>query len=446
MHERLQSSRTAKLGLVAGVAAIALAVLIIVDRNHHQRDAGLIPTTATPSHSERNKGTVPVATGEALAQAFTAVHAGNSVDAVVAFDRAIQSRGFLALSPTRRYRAWKADAEAHETLGDHAKAHALFVLASESSQSEERAWLDRIATAYETSDYADVCHCLAIVVQRWPDALKQIHAQSIWMVQAELGDDANAERLRFELFTALYAAHWKDDIFDVSPAWRELTRMLLARNDLTMARQVAADVGDTRVALSMRVDKRFDAITTGNPRFDIDRLAATNLESARDVVARNPDQLWPRMLLMSRLLDATRYAEALRLADQTVAMTRDGAGPLSFRDFKDHYNWILDGRERALFRLGRVDEAVGELEQAARVREDGRTNVSQAINLGGLYDELGRPADALQAVSSVGDMAPYGRMQLELVALWASIQKHDTAAVTRHLTFMREHRADAMSA
>ncbi len=379
-----------------------------------------------------------------LDNAFILAVIGKTAEAATAFDVAISSKEFHELPEARRFVALEADGEAEETLGNHANAHALLVRATASSQSDHRAWHDRLTMAYELHDFIDSTHCLTVIARRWPEALKQIPGQSIWMVQASLGDDDKMDALRFDLFDALYEAHWKDARVNPSRAWRELTRMLLARHELAKAKQVAAEVDSTRIALSMRVDKRFDAITTGNPAFDIDRLAAANLEKARSVADRNPDDLESRILVISALLDLTRYEEALRLADETVAMANKGNGPKRFKDFDEHYNWILNDRERALLRLGRVDEAVRELERAARRPEDGGVNVSQAINLGGLYNELGRPSDALAIISNVGEMSPFGRMQLECVQLWASIQLHDVAAVARHMDYMRAHRADAM--
>ncbi|HEY2345161.1 MAG TPA: hypothetical protein VGH80_04675 [Xanthomonadaceae bacterium] len=384
------------------------------------------------------------ATEAALREAFVLTASGKTSEAAAAFDRAIASEGFAQIPEAHRYTSLQMAGETHEALHDPAKAHALFVRSSESSEAESRAWNFRLRSADETGDSADGMHCMTVIAQHWPGDLEQVPGQMIWRIQTSLGEGAEADALRFDLFDALYKAHWKDKEMNPSPAWRELARILLVRADLARARQVAASVDDTRVALSMRVDKRFDAITKDNPAFDIDRLAAANLDKARAEAARDPESLFARTRLISSLMDLTRYDEALRVADDTIAMTANGSGPKRFRDFNEHYNWILNGRERALFRLGRVDEAVSELERAARAPEYGGVNVSQAINLAELYIELGRANDALATVAKVGDrISPFGRMQMEFVKLWAAVQLHDAKAVDQHMDYLRAHRADS---
>jgi len=80
----------------------------------------------------------------------------------------------------------------------------------------------------------------------------------------------------------------------------------------------------------------------------------------------------------------------------------------------------------------------------ARLPENGGLNVSQAINLGELYANLGKANKAAEAIARVGTMSPYGRMQLEDVKLRIAIGRHDKSAVARHMAYIREHRADAV--
>ncbi|MGA8277665.1 MAG: hypothetical protein WB784_05680 [Rhodanobacteraceae bacterium] len=132
------------------------------------------------------------------------------------------------------------------------------------------------------------------------------------------------------------------------------------------------------------------------------------------------------------------------LSDSVIAPADNGNGANAFKDFNEYYVWILDNRSRALQGLGRWDDAVTQLRKASRRPENGAINVSQALNLGALYADLDRPDEALAAVSDLGTVSPYGRMQLEQVRLMASIKREDELAVDTHLAFMREHRADAI--
>jgi len=389
--------------------------------------------------------TPKAATERLLDEAFVLDQMDKKTQAIAAFDAAITSKGFDQLPKVRRVIALEAEGEAEETLQEHANAHALFVRASELDPSNQRAWMDRLESSWETRDYVDNVRCITVIARSWPEVTKEIPGQSIWMVQQELPDDQRSEALRFEMFDALYDAHWRGIAINPSAIWRDLSRMLLARNHLAKAKQVAAEIDRARVVLSMRVDKRFDAITRDNPAFDVDHVATAYLEKTRAKVTSQPDNLQARTEEISALMDLRRYEEALQTADALIATVEDGSGPKRFKDFDEHYNWLLNLREHALVRLGRFDEAAAELERAAGQLERGHVNVSQVINLGELYDELGRPADALAIVSKVGDASPFGKMQLAFVQLWASIQLQKTGAVAQQMDYLRAHRADAMS-
>jgi tetratricopeptide (TPR) repeat protein len=110
-------------------------------------------------------------------------------------------------------------------------------------------------------------------------------------------------------------------------------------------------------------------------------------------------------------------------------------------------NWFLNERATALERVGRWDEAVAQLTAASRLSENNGGNVSQVINLGGLYCDLGRPNDALAAIGGVGaNISPWGAMEKEGVRFDAAVQMGDSKQAERSLQYLREHREDALPA
>jgi hypothetical protein len=71
-------------------------------------------------------------------------------------------------------------------------------------------------------------------------------------------------------------------------------------------------------------------------------------------------------------------------------------------------------------------------------------NISQIINLGELYCDLGNPKDGLGTLVRLGsEMSPYGHMQEADVRLDAAIQLGDAAEKEKWLGFIKEHRLDA---
>ena len=128
-----------------------------------------------------------------------------------------------------------------------------------------------------------------------------------------------------------------------------------------------------------------------------------------------------------------------------VTEIRSHADPKQwYEDFDERYVWILDTRSRLLRRLGRWDEGVDQLAAASHVLDKDGKNVSQVINLGGLYCDLGDPKNGLETLVRLGsDISSYGRMQEAAVRLDAAIQLEDAAEKEKWAGFMKEHRLDA---
>lgn len=363
--------------------------------------------------------------------------------AAATLDAAIHANGFANLPDTERYQALLLAGLVAYDRGERASAHELLVRASSFSQSDGIAWYFRLSAAFDLRNYQDSAYCVITITQRWPDTLDEVSRQAIYTIKTQLEGDPKFER---EYLQALFDVEWSDSYGEPSVLWRELARLWLAQGNVQKAAIAAARITSARVALGMLVDDRFDSITQKNlAAYDVDRLAQKEIDDARTRVAADKDQLSHVVTLQGLMLDTRHYDEALAIADDVIAKSKDGKGPALYKDFDDHYIWILDQRARALARLGRWDEAAEQWGRAARRPEQGQMNVSQIINLGQFYVDLRRPKDALDAIAELGNMSPYGRMQLEMVKLGVALQQYDAAATAEHLAYMREHRADAIA-
>jgi tetratricopeptide (TPR) repeat protein len=385
-------------------------------------------------------------TRETIRSGHDALRSNDQLAAFAAFDSAIRSNGFELISEDMRYRTLLIAGQiAHENKR-YEEAHALLVSASKSSQADSPAWHYRLAAAYAMEDYADSALCVASIAGEWPDTLGQINEQAIVMIEGKLADDPSQTARQQEFLQSLFDAGWSSADGGPDFFWRDLARLLLANGEAEKAAIVAARIHSARVALSMRIDKRFDGITQRNlAAYDVDRLAAKEIATARAKAASMADELHPLTFLQGLLLDTLQYDQALALADAVIAKVKDKDGAAVYKDFDDEYIWILDQRARALARLGRWDDAVEQWSRAARRPENGIMNVSQILNLGLFYADLERPGEALNMVSDLGPMSPYGRMQLEMVGLKAALQQGDESALAMRLHYMREHRADAIA-
>jgi tetratricopeptide (TPR) repeat protein len=139
------------------------------------------------------------------------------------------------------------------------------------------------------------------------------------------------------------------------------------------------------------------------------------------------------------------YAGMLAAADSVLAAIRSTNFPERlYVDLADQEPWFLEYRSLALYRMGRWDDAVAQMKDAADLFENHSGNVSQRIDLGELDCELGHPKDALAAIGDiVSPASPFGTMQIEKVRLEAAVQLRDAAQVKRSLAYLRAHRRDS---
>jgi beta-barrel assembly-enhancing protease len=306
--------------------------------------------------------------------------------------------------------------------------------------------MSRLNAAHRLNDTAEKLASLTDLAQQNPEQLDHINYRFIFRV---LNDSKKQlpHGAALPLMKALYVAHWKV-VWGQEPSgtWQDFALLLIEQNRLSEAIDVSAHVTEEYRLISMRADRRFDAISSANPaQFDVDAAIRRNLEHFQSVAERTPKSLTPRVIVMDGLLEEQHYGAALAVADGLVAEIRLHADPKKwYDDFDERYVWILDTRSRLLRRLGRWDEGIDQLAAASWVLEKDGKNVSQVINLGELYCDLGKPKEALDVLVRLGsDISAYGRMQEASVRLDAAIQLGDTEQTEKWLAFIKEHRVDA---
>jgi len=249
-----------------------------------------------------------------------------------------------------------------------------------------------------------------------------------------------------ELLSALFDAKWKPESpFVVADGlWFGLARLRLARGDAAGATEAAAAIGDPEVLTWMRSDKRFDALVKADPaHYDVMKAYDALLAVERAASALAPDKLEGVNRVADTLYRLNRLQESLDVLD--AALARAQAQKDAFSDTADQLNWSLDQRSRALFKLGRSDEAFQALKRGAAEKENGAVNVSQAINLADQYDLFDRPKDALRAVATLQDtdMSPYGRVALDDARACAYFELGDKESLAKTLDEMKAHADDS---
>jgi beta-barrel assembly-enhancing protease len=154
-----------------------------------------------------------------------------------------------------------------------------------------------------------------------------------------------------------------------------------------------------------------------------------------------PDKLAAVNALAYALLARDRPAEALPVLDEAIARAMRAGEHSAFSDM-DELNWTYDVRARTLYRLGRNDEAVAQMRQAASVPQHGLPNVRNAVDLGALLISLDRPREAVEALADIGKRWPNAELDYRWVLACAHIMLGDRASAEPHLRYVRNHHTD----
>jgi hypothetical protein len=374
------------------------------------------------------------------------VSEGHLADAEKLIQPVIHAKDFDRLPGAEQYRALLTTANLALTLKETKLEYESRVrlLALPEATSDDR--MSRVNAANRLKDTREIIVSLTDLVHKNPESLDHLNYRFI-LGQLGAAKKSLPHGTALPLMQALYAAHWKV-VWGLEPSgtWQDLVLLLLEQSRLSEAIDVSTHVTDEYGLISMRTDRRFDAVTAANPaQFDVDAAVRKALEHFQRVSERAPKSLTPKVIVMERLLEEQHYGAALAVADSQLAEIRLHADPKqSYDDFDERYVWILDTRSRLLRRLGRWEEGVDQLAAASYVPGEDGKNVSQVINLGALYCDLGNPKDGLSTLVRLGsDISSYGRMQEADVRLDAAIQLRDAEETTKWLSFIKEHRVDA---
>jgi hypothetical protein len=358
----------------------------------------------------------------------------------------IHAKNFGQLPSAEQYRALLTAAKLAFTLKEPKLEYESRVrlLALPEATADDR--MSRLNAANRLGDIAETLAGLTDLAKKNPERLEHMNYKFILRVLNESGKQL-PHGAALPLMQALYAAHWKL-VWGMEPngIWQDFALLLLEHNSLTEAIDVSMHVTDEYALISMRSDRRFDAITAANPaQFDVDAAVRKGLEHFQWIGERTPKSLTPRAMVLERLLQQQHYGAGLALADGLVAEIRLQADPRQwYDDFDERYVWILDTRSRLLQRLGRWDDGIDQLAAASYVPESDGKNVSQVINLAELYCDLGKPTDGLNTLVRLGSsISAYGRMQEVAVRLNAAIQLSNAAETEKWFGYIKEHRRDA---
>lgn len=385
-------------------------------------------------------------------QGGEALEAGEYQKSLTALRSAFSNPAFQDSDPRLQYFAFTLASHAAGMTEDHLSSHEYLVVATAFPQADSEDWIRRAVMATLLDKWDDAALSLSTAARKWPKAFEGLpyQVQIVNEVVHELGKRPATRAQRLELLNDLFAAQYKS-LYGTEPShlWLMLATDALDRKDLRRAREVAERIDHPDTLVAMRIDRRFDALTLKDSRtFDVRAAARRKAAQLEAAMKTHPRTLGVVVQYGYALHTLGQFDKMLELAEQTIARVEKAprdAPP--FDDLDEQFNWIHNHKATALRALGRWDEAAATLaswERSDRNRED---KVSQAINLGFFYNELGRPEDALKAVESLDwarAMSPYGRTQCQYVRFQAYQQLGRKAEADEVVSWMRKHRQDAL--
>ena len=392
--------------------------------------------TETPAQIEQARTLLQQA-GE-LAQKNEAAKATQSLQSL------FKLPGFAGLDADQKHAAWLLAGALAFDRRDWTQALGYLQQCSVMEEGAFADWEMRLQAAQMAGNPADATQSLTEIARRWPQDLHKLDED---ILGRAVGQAPHTGSARFGLLKALRDAHYEmSDGTDLSWWWLELGRRHLERGEPDAAVAALQSVKEPFALVQILADNRYEPVRARlAANLDVAAAAQRGVEEARATSERSPHALSSLLQYIEALLVTRQYEAALQRLDAVIARITGSANHAGYSDYQRRYIWVLDMRSRALQGLGRWDEAVAQLIEASHLPENRGDNVSQVINLAGLYNEIGRPREALAALAALGErnQSPYGQMQVANESLGAAVQLGDTAAIERHLGFLKEHQSDS---
>lgn len=305
-------------------------------------------------------------------------------------------------------------------------------------------WYRLAAIALEQDDKDAAAEAMTEFAARWPEYLDNIESELLLLLAAQ-GDTSSPARLGFQ--QALFDANWKGGASNTPGAiWFRLARARLEQGDIEAARQVVRRIQEPDSVISMRADRRFDALLDPkSPRADVMLATERQIQLLRTRAEVYPDKLEPLLQLSYMLLFAGNNQEVIDLSDAAIArITAAEVGKPAFTDLEKQL-WLMNNKAIALRRLGRIDEAHAEMKRASQLSENGTDNVSQVLNLGDMECLRGNARQALAAADSAptANLSGYGKAVAASIRHCAAMLDNNARARRQALAQLRALRDEA---
>ncbi|MBP2158392.1 MULTISPECIES: hypothetical protein [Asticcacaulis] len=384
-----------------------------------------------------------------LRQGRAKAEKGDWAGAKESYQSVIDNPVFPRLAPEMRHFAYYvlAAAELYNDEAEAAYTHMVAAAEAAPKKMDGSDWLFFANVAFEAGKSEAAGDAAVRAVTEFPDEVKKADSWRVFSL-ANRFDDIRDDRVRYQKFLeGLRGINYVPEaaFTTAETLWFDLFTIYADRGDDAKAQGLADGLTESFTVVRRQTDKRYQRFVPAGDDAYVKALEG-DIAVARSLMTRHPAKMEGVQSLAETLKNANRLPEALKLADEALAKV--DAAPKdkpAFEDLKDYHAWTLGTRSDILMLMGRHDDALAAQTRARDVAVTAdQDTVSHRINLGGVLNDLGRPADALAEVKEVDSKktSKYGVMAAEEVRACAHAQRGDKAALATSLDYMRTHADD----
>ena len=403
--------------------------------------AGAAPVHATPDSLAATTEEQTRALQQSLREAAQQGAQGDTLGALIGFERLLAEPGLAKLPADDRTEAYVVAGWIALQLSQPAAARSYLASARQLAPEEPRALYLLGVLESEQGHHVEGARLITRSLRQADTFLPEVgFAMAGTQGQLLRGHDTEYR----DFLQVLFDRNWKPDGVEPTDFWRLLAVLQLQSGQSDRVAATLERIDSPMEILALRADKRFDRyIDRNNPRFDPVQAAQRHLDALRVNALLAPDQPSALVHISQAMLVLGQHEEVLAVTEPMASAVASARVPPNIDDAGD-IAWLLNNRAIAQRRLGDIDAALATLEAAAQFKQEGQTNISQWLNLAAWQAALLQPRKALETSARVGDnLSPYGEAVQQWVRFSAHRQLGDTEQADRAKAWLKDHADNA---
>lgn len=373
----------------------------------------------------------------AIVDSITQAHNGDTVGALVGFERAFAAPDFAQLPTELRLRAWKEAAQTATNARQPADAQRYLqaALALAPDDPDALYLMGRLLLAQQQP--AQALPLLTRAIQAGNAAPTDLDVPTVLALGDALQNQPTEHRA---LLQALFDKKWQVAALEPTDVWLRLATLQADAGDTPALTATVARIDTPMAIVVLRADKRFDkVIARHEERWDPAASALRYADALRvaNLLHGESSDRFALELIEAQLMVGQHQA----IIDGTEEFHTALTAPGSNRTFQGASGLatLMLGRARALHRLGRLDQVEPTLVLASELDDHAPVNTLQQLYLASWQVARDQPDRALQTLQALGD-AP---VPAEVVRQWVRFavysRQGDTARAAQARQWIETH-------